>query len=134
MSAPPWHADIEVTELDDGWIMTAHLPGFRPDEVALDVTDRELVIRANRVGHEPTDDFAYRLAIPPDADPDAVEATMDGDLLEVRLPRLLERRSRRIEVRHRQPAPDPDPPVESADGSAADESLLGPSPGSVVAP
>jgi hypothetical protein len=126
MSGPLWHADIEVGENEDGWVMSARLPGFAPDDIRLDITDRELVIEALRPGDEPTADFAYRLAIPPDADPAAIDASMRGDLLAVRIPRLQRLAPRRVPVRHYE--------TDSPDGSAADGSLLGPSPGSVASP
>jgi hypothetical protein len=124
VSGPHWHADIEVGEAEDGWVMTARLPGFTPEDIHLDVTDRELTIAAVRPGDEPTADFAYRLAVPSDADPDAIEASMQGDLLAVRMPRLRRYGPRRIAVRRCD--------AESPDGTAADESMLGPSPGSVT--
>jgi HSP20 family protein len=126
VSAPHWHADIEVGEAEDGWVMSARLPGFEPDDIHLHVTARELTIEAVRPGDEPTSEFAYRLAVPPDADPDAIDASMHGDLLAVRIPRLPARGPRRVSVRRYE--------VDSPDGSAADESVLGPSPGSVVPP
>jgi hypothetical protein len=126
VTVPHWHADIEVGEAEDGWVMSARLPGFAPGDIRLDITDRELVIEATRPGDEPTADFAYRLAIPSDADPDAIDASMHGDLLAVRIPRLRRLGPRRVPVRHHE--------AESPDGSAADESMLGPSPGSVAAP
>jgi len=126
VTVPPWHADIDVGEAEDGWVVTARLPGLEPDDIHLHITDRELTIEATRPGDEPTADFAYRLGVPSDADPDAIEASMHGDLLAVRMPRLPRRGPRRVPVRRYE--------VESPDGSAADESMLGPSPGSVVRP
>lgn len=125
---PLWHPDIEVTEHDDGWLVEVRLPGVAPEEVLVDVTDRELQIRArheetekgreasggasgegsgDRSGEAPQPlsrfarrmaDFSYRLAVPADVDTEAIGATMDHGLLQVRLPHSTADRSRRITV------------------------------------
>jgi HSP20 family protein len=144
---PLWHPDIDVDETGDGWVIEARLPGVAPEEVAVDVSDRELTIRA--VHDEAEDeararryaDFSYRLTIPSDVDTDAIEATMDHGLLTVRLPRSTTSRTRRISVGQRnviqgETAPADarnEPPAESYDAAAgstyaqaADDSVLGP--------
>jgi hypothetical protein len=144
----PSHPDIDIEPAGDGWVVTARLPGVAAEEVALDVSETELTIHA--AGG--TEGFRYQISIPSDVDTDAIDATMDHGLLTVRLPRGT------APTRRRGPlyvVPDPCPvsdvsealesdgpstevysevPVESGDGSAADESVLGPSPGSVVVP
>jgi HSP20 family protein len=111
--------DIDVEESGDAWLVEVRLPGVAPDEVTIDVHDRELQIRAR---HEEGDqqppaaeqapmtrrsrrlaDFSYRLTIPSDVDSDGIEATMDHGLLAIRLPRAAQSRSRRIEIGRRQP-------------------------------
>jgi HSP20 family protein len=105
--------DIDVEETGEGWVVEVRLPGIAPEEVALEVSERELQIRAR---HEDRDDapateqlpttrtsrryadFSYRLSIPSDVDTDGIEATMDHGLLTVRLPRAAARKSRRIEI------------------------------------
>jgi HSP20 family protein len=98
-------ADVDVDPSDDGWTVTARLPGVAPEEVAIDFEDRELHIRARteaEVNEEQVGEatgsrrrsFEYRVAVPGNVDPDRVDATMDHGLLVVRLPRR-ERSSRR---------------------------------------
>jgi HSP20 family protein len=114
---PFWHPDVDVSEADDGWLVEVRLPGVAPEEVAVEITDRELHVRAREaeVEIEPTGngggerqhpskfarrvaDFAYRLTVPADVDTDRIEATMDHGLLSVHLPRSKADRSRRINV------------------------------------
>jgi HSP20 family protein len=115
--------DIDVEEAGDGWVVEVRLPGVAPEEVFIDVSDRELQIRAR---HEESEqppaaeqapvtrrsrryaDFSYRLSIPSDVDTDAIDATMDHGLLTIRLPRAAGTRSRRITVGRR-----PDQSTES---------------------
>jgi HSP20 family protein len=120
---PLWHPDIDVEERADGLYIEVRLPGVAPDEVAIDVTGRELTIRAVHGDQPATDstadraetaprsamarryaDFSYRLTLPADVDVDAVEATMDHGLLTVRLPRTTAARSRHVEIGRRREA------------------------------
>jgi HSP20 family protein len=110
-------ADVDIEENEDGWTVTARLPGVAPEEVAIDVDDRELCIRARSEAEVDAaqagdgegsrrSSFEYRLTIPSDVDPDQVDATMDHGLLTVRLPRSTRSRRRQITV-GRRAAPDP---------------------------
>ena len=100
-------ADVDMQEDESGWTVTARLPGLAPEEVAVDVDDRELCIRARseaevnaEIGGEAEGSrrrsFEYQFTIPGEVEPDDVDATMDHGLLTVRLPRS--RRSRRRQV------------------------------------
>jgi HSP20 family protein len=110
-------ADIDVEESGDGWLVEVRLPGVAPDEVTIDVHDRELQIRArHEEGDQPPAseeapmtrrsrrfaDFSYRLSIPSDVDTDAIEATMDHGLLTIKLPRSAASKPRRVEIGRRQ--------------------------------
>jgi HSP20 family protein len=105
-------ADVDVEETEDGWVVTARLPGMAPDEVAVDVGDRELCIRARTEAEVNAEagiqgegsrrrSFEYRLTIPDDVDPEQVDATMDHGLLKVQLPRSTRSRRRQITIGHR---------------------------------
>jgi HSP20 family protein len=102
-------ADVDVEETDDGWLVTARLPGVAPDEVAIDVDDRELCVRAKSEAEVNAEagvqaegsrrrSFEYRLTIPGDVDPEKVDATMDHGLLKIRLPRSTRSRRRQITI------------------------------------
>lgn len=99
--------DIDVDDTDDGWTVTARLPGVAPEEVIVEVEGRELSIRARKAADEEGDGqarmsarsaFHYRLSLPSDVDPDNVNATMDHGLLTIRLPRFAGSRRRQIAV------------------------------------
>jgi len=82
--------DIELEQTDDTFTVTARLPGVAPEEVALDVDVREIVVRARTATEgRATRAFEYRVALPADVDPDRVDATMDHGLLTVKLPRVV---------------------------------------------
>jgi HSP20 family protein len=106
---PPWHPDVDIDENDDGWEVEVRLPGVAPEEVAVDMADRELTVRSTRSESDHTGSryqgFVYRLTVPSDVDPDQIDATMDHGLLKVRLPRRTGVASRRIEVSRKNATP-----------------------------
>lgn len=87
--------DVDVAETEDGWTVTARLPGMAPEEVSVDVDRRDLRIRARTAPAaegEPAAGarrtaFDYRLTLPDEVDQDRVDATMDHGLLTIRMPR-----------------------------------------------
>ncbi|MEU5939523.1 Hsp20/alpha crystallin family protein [Micromonospora sp. NPDC047548] len=89
--------DVELTEVADGWEVIVRLPGVAPEEVAVELDDRELCVRARSEaevnadqgipGGVETRGFEYRVDLPSRVDPDAIDAVMDHGLLRVRLPR-----------------------------------------------
>lgn len=113
---PMWHPDVDVEESGDGWTIEVRLPGVAPDEVAVDITDRDLWVRSVHeetepaAGAEATEeapgrvtarryaDFSYRLTMPADVDAEKIDAAMDHGLLTVRLPRSTTSRTRRVSI------------------------------------
>lgn len=101
--------DVELTETGDGWTVLARLPGTAPEEVALELDDRELCIRARSEEEVNADQgmagagsrhrsFEYRVALPGEVDADRIDAVMDHGLLTVHLPQAAARRRRSITV------------------------------------
>ncbi|MGC5031651.1 Hsp20/alpha crystallin family protein [Micromonospora sp. DT229] len=93
----PGPPEVELGETPDGWEVVVRLPGVAPEEVAVEVDDRELCVRARTEaevnadhgisGGFETRGFDYRVQLPARVDPDAIDAVMDHGLLRVRLPR-----------------------------------------------
>jgi HSP20 family protein len=88
---------VELTETADGWEVVVRLPGVAPEEVAVELDDRELCVRARTeaevnadqgiAGGFQTRGFEYRVDLPSRVDPASIDAVMDHGLLRVRLPR-----------------------------------------------
>lgn len=105
--------EVELNSTGDGYTVVARLPGVAPEEVAVDVGDRELCIRA-RTGDEVDADngiadgggstraFAYRIDLPADVDLSRIDAVMDHGLLTISLPRGARPARRTIVVGRRQ--------------------------------
>ena len=78
---------VDIDENDNGWTVVASLPGVAPEEVTVEIEDRELRVRGKTASAADKAAFNYRLGLPGKVDPDRVDATMDHGLLTVRLPR-----------------------------------------------
>ncbi|WP_434742586.1 Hsp20/alpha crystallin family protein [Micromonospora sp. SH-82] len=93
--------EIELTEAADGWQVIVRLPGVAPEEVAVELHDRELCVRARSEaevnadqgipGGSETRGFEHLIDLPAPVDPSAIDAVMDHGLLHVRLPRTTPR-------------------------------------------
>lgn len=135
MTHPNGENAIELQPTDAGWTATAALPGVAPEEVAIDIDNGELCVRARTEAEVNQDQgveggsaqraFEHRVALPGEVDADRVDATMDHGLLTVRLPRSAARPRRTIMLGQRGIAADrpADPPPPVADDPAADREL-----------
>ncbi|MEV4760561.1 Hsp20/alpha crystallin family protein [Micromonospora sp. NPDC049559] len=113
--------DVELREIDDGWAVIARLPGVAPEEVALELDDRELCIRARSEEEVNADQgmpgtgsrvrgFEYRVTLPAQADAGQIDAVMDHGLLTVTVPRSAQAQRRTITVGR--------PPYDGGSGGA----------------
>jgi HSP20 family protein len=103
-----WAPPVDVEETDDSWIVEAELPGVDKKDVDVDVHGNELTIsgeikererkgilrrRTRRTGR-----FEYRVSLPGEIDRDNVQASLDGGVLTVRVPKPEQERPHRVEV------------------------------------
>lgn len=104
-----WPPPVEVEDTEEAFVIDAHLPGVRPEDVHVDLqnnelritgeygsekaegatTDREGAQRAGRYGR-----FDYRVTLPSDVDADSAEADLDNGVLHLRLPKASQARIR----------------------------------------
>jgi HSP20 family protein len=106
--AGPWTPFVDLEETDDAWIVEAEVPGARREDINVELRDSELVIRGEIKEREHTGvmrrrerrvgEFEYAVTLPGDADPQAVQASLDDGILRVRVPKRRERETRRIEI------------------------------------
>jgi HSP20 family protein len=104
-----WTPPVDVEETEDAWIVEAELPGIKREDVDIQVRGNELVIsgeikererkgilrrRTRRVGA-----FEYRVALPGDTDPDAIDATLKEGVLTLRVPKPQREQPRHVEVK-----------------------------------
>ena len=105
-----WMPPMDLVETDDHFVLRADLPGLGEDDVKIEFEDGTLTVSGERKAeHESKNEGYYRverafgsfsrsLTLPQGIDPEAVTASFDRGVLEVRIPKPEERKPRRIEI------------------------------------
>ncbi|HYZ81522.1 MAG TPA: Hsp20/alpha crystallin family protein [Solirubrobacteraceae bacterium] len=105
-----WLPAMDLVETDDHFVLRADLPGLSENDVNIEVEDRVLTISGERKAeHELSKEgyhrverafgsFSRSLTLPEGIDADAVEATFDRGVLEVRIPKPAERKPRKVSI------------------------------------
>jgi HSP20 family protein len=109
-SARRWAPAMDLLETDDAFVLRADLPGLSESDVNIELEDNVLTLSGERkVEHEDKREGFYRveraygtfsrsLTLPKGVDPEAVSASFDRGVLEVRVPKPEQRRPRKIEI------------------------------------
>lgn len=102
---------VDLYETDDEVVVKASLPGVQPDETEISVTGRFLTIKGERKeehGEEQPNYFRQErrsgvfqrsLRLPVRVDAEQADATLDGGVLTIRLPKAAESRAKTIPVK-----------------------------------
>ena len=105
-----WVPAMDLVEAADHFVLRADLPGLSEEDISLEFTDGVLTLSGERkIEHETTKEGYYRLeratgqfrrqlTVPDGVDPDAVTATFDRGVLEVRIPKPEERKPRKVAI------------------------------------
>jgi HSP20 family protein len=105
-----WVPAMDLVETDDHFVLRADLPGLTEEDVSIELEDNVLTISGERKAeHEDRQEGFYRverafgsfgrsLTLPEGIDADAVEASFDNGVLEVRIPKPEERKPRRVAI------------------------------------
>jgi HSP20 family protein len=105
-----WLPAMDLIETEDHFVLRADLPGLSEEDVNLEVEDRVLTISGERKAeHEVSKEgyhrverafgsFSRSLTLPEGINPDAVQATFDRGVLEVRIPKPEERKPRKVTI------------------------------------
>jgi HSP20 family protein len=105
-----WHPAMDLVETDDHFVLRADLPGVSEDDVKVEVEDNVLTISGERRHEEEvkkggyyrieraSGTFARTLTLPEGVDAEAVQASFDKGVLEVRIPKPEQRKPRRVAI------------------------------------
>jgi HSP20 family protein len=105
-----WMPAMDLVETADHFVLRADLPGLSEEDVNIELEDRVLTISGERKAeHELSKEgyhrverafgtFSRALTLPEGIDPDAVAATFDRGVLEVRIPKPEERKPRKVSI------------------------------------
>jgi len=105
-----WIPAMDLVETDDAFVLRADLPGVTEKDVKIELEDNVLTVSGERKAeHEHRKEGYYRverafgsfsraLTLPEGVDPEAVRASFSHGVLEVRIPKPKQRRSRRVAI------------------------------------
>jgi HSP20 family protein len=105
-----WVPAMDLVETDDHFVLRADLPGLSRGDVDLSLEDNVLTISGERKAeHEERREGYYRverstgafsrsLTLPEGVDGDAIAATFDKGVLEVRIPKPEQRKPRKLQI------------------------------------
>lgn len=101
---------MDLVEADDHFLLRADLPGMSEGDVAIEVQDNSLTISGERRSEQEQSRegfyrversfgrFSRSLTLPEGVNPEAISASFDRGVLEVRIPKPEERKPRRVEI------------------------------------
>ena len=105
-----WIPAMDLVESEDHFVLRADLPGMGEDDVKLEIEDRTLTLSGERAAEQTekgegfyrleraTGAFSRSLTLPEGVDADAVAATFDKGVLEVRIPKPEEVKPKRVQI------------------------------------
>ena len=105
-----WMPAMDLVETDDHFVLRADLPGMTQDDVQIELEDSTLTVSGERKSeHEDKQEGYYRverafgsfsrsLTLPKGIDADAVTASFENGVLEIRVPKPEEHKPKRIQI------------------------------------
>jgi HSP20 family protein len=105
-----WLPPMDLLETGDHFVLRADLPGVSQDDVKIELEDNVLTVSGERKAeHEERKEgwhrierasgsFTRQLTLPEGVDANAIEASFDRGVLEIRIPKPEERKPRRVAI------------------------------------
>lgn len=105
-----WVPAMDLVETDDHFVLRADLPGLSEGDVSIELEDSVLTVSGERQAeHQERHDgyhrveratgaFSRSLTLPEGVDADAIEASFDRGVLEVRIPKPEERKPKKVAI------------------------------------
>jgi len=106
-----WIPAMDLVEGEDHFVLRADLPGLGEEDVNLEVEDRTLTLSGERKSEQTekgegfyrleraSGSFSRSLTLPEGIDADAITATFDKGVLEVRIPKPEQIKPKRVEIK-----------------------------------
>lgn len=124
-----WVPAMDLVEDGDHYVLRADLPGLGEEDVSIELDDRVLTVSGERRSEteqrregyhrveRATGSFSRSLTLPEGVDPEAIEASFDKGVLEVRIPKPAEHKPRRVAIKASRSE-------ETIEGSAAEPATV----------
>jgi HSP20 family protein len=105
-----WIPAMDLVEVDNEYVLRADLPGLTEEDVNIELQENVLTVSGERkFAHEDRKEGYYRverssgsftrsLTLPEGIDADAIKASFDNGVLEIRIPKPEERKPRRVAI------------------------------------
>ena len=105
-----WIPAMDLVETDEDFVLRADLPGLSEGDVNIELEDNVLTVSGERKAeHEENKEGYYRverasgtfsrsLTLPEGVNPEAVKASFENGVLEVRVPKPEERKPRKVAI------------------------------------
>ena len=105
-----WLPPVDVTESEDSLLLSFDLPGLKEDEIQVELDDNVLTVSGERRRqHEVKQDdyfryerrfgsFSRSVALPAGVKDDAIQASYENGVLEIRVPKPEQYKPKRIQV------------------------------------
>ena len=105
-----WPLPLDVAEREDGVVVTASVPGFKPEDIDVTIEDNVLTINAKTESDEETTDerfivrerrsgaFHRSIRLPESVNADEAATTYEHGVLTVSLPKAEEKKARRLAI------------------------------------
>ena len=105
-----WKPAVESYTKDGKLVFKAELPGVKPEDVDVHITDRELVIKGERKAEKEVEEenclcseisygsFERRFVLPEGVKTDELKATFSNGILEIMVPAPVLAKTRKIEI------------------------------------
>jgi HSP20 family protein len=105
-----WIPAMDVVETDEHFVLRADLPGMTENDVNIELEDNVLTVSGERKAeHEqrgegyyrverPSGSFSRSLTLPEGVNADAIQASFDNGVLEVRIPKPEQHKPRKVQI------------------------------------
>jgi len=106
-----WMPAVDIIDTPDAFVLKAELAGMQPEDVHVELEDDVLTIKGERHQEERAENEAYEstewpygafqrsITLPHSVKREAIEATYENGVVEVRVPKAAEVVAQRIEVK-----------------------------------
>ena len=102
-----WTPPADVYETESGYLIALDLPGVDRKAVEIDIDDNRLIIKGTRVVEEsrnqrterPGGKFLRTFTVPGSVDQSLIGAEYRDGVLQIRLPKRKEQKSKRVEIK-----------------------------------
>lgn len=106
-----WQPSVDISETEDALEVKVDLPGIKPEDVDISVTDNRLTIQGERKEEKETKEktvhrierrygsFLRTITMPPGAEADKVSAESDNGVITIKVPKAPEAKAKKVAVK-----------------------------------